>query len=739
MVRLLASFFASLVLASTASTPEHRLLTPDAFPVPHRGAFVLHEGTVVESLTHALATFRVRSHVEVVLVGERFTAAMVDDLSSSLRDLARLAAASSPLKYVHEEMVYHVTLGAALQQQLQDVVRKGGRYVNPTDFADVLVEHHVHLSMGATTIFVFHSGATGSYVYASKVPSCPQRSFLSKEGYALIDLSAKFMPIRSLVDATEHALSSEAFPFLDRAASKDTTGARQASLHDLATLVHRSAESLIPFPIFAGDAAGAGAADAQKNTWSGTDVVVVTLCLHPGACEADEESVESVRSLLRELTAGQRAHLGVVTYEVSVDSDAAVAHALHAATSYPTGRYMLARLEDLPPHLFQAPQPPFSSLPRTPSTGSHAGARLSSTELLYWLGSCTTVRNILLKHGHPDHPIHDHRHHEQGQEDPSAPPLGPRRVLPVFVLKVSDGVDVALDGGTQAVSGAFPVPPGGWLVDDTDRPFLPPAPSAHDTDSDQPAPVDAHWPATAVVAARTVSGVPLPGARSGLECGGSELEKTADDYKSDLLGEMLRALYGISPAHHHYSSSSRRVVADYTWAPPPAMRTLMMAGGHHDAGDGYSFREHRMVARHAIVHDTEAVLASFAGVLADLGAMRPAANVSAIVGLGHLLVPNIEVSAFSTAAALQSRAVGGKATSAGAAAVAAARQTFPTGSAVIAGEYGLLAAFLFHVDAAADAFAQLNFPLAAEFLSHAEVRLEAARTFGGHARAFSVV
>ena len=62
----------------------------------------MHEGTVVESLTYALATYRLQSHVEVVLVGERFTAAMVDDLSSSLRDLSRLAAASSPLKYTHE-------------------------------------------------------------------------------------------------------------------------------------------------------------------------------------------------------------------------------------------------------------------------------------------------------------------------------------------------------------------------------------------------------------------------------------------------------------------------------------------------------------------------------------------------------------------------------------------------------------------------------------------------------------
>ena len=590
-----------------------------------------------------------------------------------------------------------------MQPQLQDVVRKGGRYVNPTDFADVLAEHHVHLSMGATTIFVFHSGATGSYVYASKVPSCPQRSFLSKEGYAFVDLSAKFMPIRSLVDATEHAVSSEAFPFLDRAATP--TDAKGATLHDLATLVHRSAEALIPFPIFASDAAGAAAAAAAaagKGDVVGTEVVILTLCVHAGPCEADETSVESVRSLLRELTAGQRTHLGVVTYEVSVDTDAAVAHALHAATSYPTARNQA-----------QATQ------------ANGGAAQMSSTELLYWLGSCTTVRNILLKHGHPDAPAVTNHHTDQHHEMP-----GPRRLLPVFVLKLPDGVDVALDGGKQAVSGAFPVPPGGWLDGDADRPFLPPPPDAHD--SDEPVAADAPWPATAVVAARSVSGAPLPGARSGLECGGSELDKTADDFKADLLAEMLRALHGIAPAHQHYSSSSRRVVADYTWAPPPAMRTLMMAGGYHEQGDGFSFREHRMVARHAVIHGAEAVLAGFVGVLADLGALRPAANVTAIVGLGHLLVPNVEVSAFSTAAAMQARAraatgKAGAATAAAGTAAAGVHQIFPTGSEVVAGEHGLLAAFLFHMDAAADSFAQINYPLATEFLSHAEVRVRRAR------------
>ena len=643
-----------LLLLPSCSIAEFRLLTPPSFPVGIATTAVAsnwQEAHAVESLIKVLSTYRVQSHIDVVLVGDTFTAAMVDGLTSSIRELSQLASKATPLKYTHEELIFHVALGSGIKEELQAVMKAGGRYIAPDKITPILSEYHAHMAMTTTTIFVYHSGTAGSYAYASSVPSCPQRAFLSKEGFALIDLSAKFISIRSVVDAVEHAVSTAEFPFLEKGKVADRT-AMQASLHDLATLIHRSGEALVPFPVFASDTALLGGEPTmQSGTYTGTDCVILTICLYEGVCEDDKNTVDAVYKLANEFLFGQKSTMGVFTYEVSVDSDAAVAHALHAASSFAT-------------------------------------KQLSTKELLYWLGSSTTIRSILFKHG---------QHQESGDAR-----IFKRRLVPVFVVKLPDGIDMALDDGKQAVSSNFPEPPGGWL-DSFEGAFIP----------GKSIPINSDWPTSAVVTLRGRSGTPLPGVRSGLDCGGSELPKSAEDYTSDFLNEMLSALHGIVPPHLHYSSSSRRLVTDYMWAQPPAMRTLLVSPEH--AGDGYSFREHRLVPRHALLHGADAVLASFASTLQDLGAIRPAVNVTSLLGLDHILNSAVETTGFTMT---KTKTINKGERSRPAVA------SFPTATTTGDGSKGGLAAFLYHLDRMAESFAQMNFALAMASLASASMVLE---------------
>ena len=662
--------FVSSALPSIAMIPHSKLLLPASFSsvsTTHATDLLQQDSTTaLESVMKVLSGYRLQSHIEVVLVGEKFTSSMVNVLSSSLRELAEMAAKATPLQYTHEELVFHVTLGSGIRQQLQEVFDAGGRRIDPATLAPILEEYHVHASMTTTTIFILHSGVSGSYVYASKVPSCPQRAFLSKEGFAMIDLSAKFMSIRSILESIEHIVSPATFPFLDTTNSADNT-LMQTSMHDLATLIHRSGEALVPFPIYGSDTAllrqGSSSSpsspssssggsknniqqsksnqNGSRNVYAGTDVVILTLCLYEGTCDTDKDTEDAIRDLLREFAIGQVNDLGVVTYEVSVDTEPALAHALHAATSFPTN-------------------------------GDGTKVHLLTNELLYWLGSATTTRNILFKHG------------QQFVHDPGAPRIAKRRVLPVFVIKAADGVDLSLNQGQQAVSCHFPEPPGGWLDETKEKTFLPSKTISLESD----------WPTSAVVTIRGRSGTPLPGIRSGLSCGGVELSKTSEDYVGDLLSAVLSALYGLVPPHLHYSTSSKRIVADYLWAQPPAMRTLLQRQG--DTGDGYSFREHRAISRHVLIHGTDSILSSFATTLMDLGAIRPAVNISSVLGLEHLITPIAGNTGFTKGTPINDPS----------------KALFPLNSVTGTGEHGLLAAFLYHLDRSADSFAQLNYPLA---------------------------
>ena len=341
-------------LLSLCSTVLASMVIPSSFSAAHKTTY-LQENTPIESVLKVLSSFEMDSHIEVVLVGESFTPAIVNELTASLKVLSDVAAAASPLKFVHEELVYHVSLGTGLEQKIRDRMLGNPQSVSAEAIGEVLGEFH-SLAATSTTLFVIHSGSLNSHTYASKVAFCPQKTFLAEGGFALLDLSARSVTLRSTANGNDHIISETEFPFLD----SNTAGsnAMHTSIHDLAALIHRSGEAIVPFPIFSSDMALLGDASASSGRKgrdiitetdyeslpyineaapvkdeTAIDVVVFTLCMTEAACADDKDTKHAVENLLSKLS-GNIHNTNLVSYHMSADKDAQLAHAIHAATSY---------------------------------------------------------------------------------------------------------------------------------------------------------------------------------------------------------------------------------------------------------------------------------------------------------------------------------------------------------------------------------------------------------------------
>lgn len=333
---------------------------PPSFSAVHKTTY-LQDNSPIESVIKVLSSFEIDSHIEVVLVGNSFTTAVIDELSKSLKVLSDVAAAASPLKFVHEQLVYHVSLGVGLEDKVREIIQKDTNAVSIDRIGELLGEFHAHAAT-PTTIFVIHSGSLNSHIYETKVPTCPQRTYLAKAGFALIDLSAKAEKIRSTATGNDHVISDTDFSFLE--ARQQQGGAMsQTSVHDLATLIHRSGESLVPFPIFSSDKAFFGetsSSTSRKSEEIGDvhytkevhyvdeeapvqdealiEIVVFTLCMTGMTCVDDAETKHAVQNLLSSLYSDTN-NVNHVSVYFSADTDPQIAHAIHAATSYSaTGR-----------------------------------------------------------------------------------------------------------------------------------------------------------------------------------------------------------------------------------------------------------------------------------------------------------------------------------------------------------------------------------------------------------------
>ena len=331
------------------------LVIPASFSAVHKTTY-LQESTSIESVLKVLSSFEIDSHIEVVLIGSGFTTAIKDELQRSLKVLSDVAATTSPLKFVHEQLVYHVSSDAGLDAKFLQKLQPSTEAIEVQQIGVVLSEYHDNKA-NPTTIFVVHSGSLNSYVYNSAIPSCPQRTFLARKGFALLDLSARAEKIRSTRDGNDHIVSDMQFGFLSPPGTQGSN-AMHTTVHDLATLIHRSGEALVPFPIFSSDMAlfGDSSASSIRKALEIEDphhskvvhyvdeeppvkdetlieVVVFNICMAKGACIDDRDTSHALQNLVAGL--GSNSHdVKIVAAHLSADSSPDIAHAIHAATSY---------------------------------------------------------------------------------------------------------------------------------------------------------------------------------------------------------------------------------------------------------------------------------------------------------------------------------------------------------------------------------------------------------------------
>lgn len=350
VAQCLVAFF--WVSALTGATME----IPPSFSAVHKTSY-LKENSPIESVLKVLSSYEIDSHIEVVLVGDAFTPAILDELSRSLKVLSDVAAAASPLKFVHEQLVYHVSSGVGLEAKIRLLLQDKAESVAIDPIGEVLGQFHAQ-SATPTTIFVLHSGSLNSHKYTGAIPTCPQRTFLAREGYALIDLSARAEVIRSVAAGNDHIVSETEFKFLTPDRALQSSGAMHTSIHDLAALIHQSGEAMVPFPIFSSDLALFGdssASSVRKAAEIGEthhsrevhyvdeeapvqdttiiEVVVFTLCMNSELCDDDVETKHAVEGLLTELS-GDTHNVRFSAFHFAADTDPQIAHAIHSATSY---------------------------------------------------------------------------------------------------------------------------------------------------------------------------------------------------------------------------------------------------------------------------------------------------------------------------------------------------------------------------------------------------------------------
>lgn len=209
---------------------------PPAFSREHK-AFSKSNPTSVD-IIHTLSKFEIDSHVEVVLVGKIFTESVAADISRALEVLSTVSSQHSPFQSIHEKLVYHISIGKTLEREIEAAFNEHGKVIEPSIVEKLLTDYHNRAST-FTTLFILHrSDITRSYT--SSLRFCSQRSFVSPNGLAWLDLSAHSSEIYP------STVSDNILPVPNFALITNTTAG--VSTHELASLIHRSGEALVPIP-----------------------------------------------------------------------------------------------------------------------------------------------------------------------------------------------------------------------------------------------------------------------------------------------------------------------------------------------------------------------------------------------------------------------------------------------------------------------------------------------------------
>lgn len=589
----------------------------------------------LQNVINILRSFEIDSHIEIALVGDTFTERFARELTTSLELLSSMSTIFTPLDYVHEKLVFHVGLARTIEPDIKDIFMRGasdatheGRIIlDPDSMGNVLAEYHRRAAT-PTTLFILQMGPlTGTYSYKSVMPYCTQRAFISASGFAWLDLSALAFVVGP------SSPGNDILPYPDLSNLQPSSRA-----HELASLIFRSGEALVPFPFSRYDMEKLsssqlyssstlalkfqeenGAVEARNNkelkaiaaspkeTTRKVDILLITMCLddEPSLCEEDVSSKAVVERLIQ-FHSSASLKIGFTTLKFSCHDEPQLSHAIHASTNY-----------------------------KKSSTSNVA--MLQTSELLYWLGSSSLIRDALSRMSGDHGGDANHGFGFPG----GASSIAPQKILPVFIFKTPANMEIYLDGYTMTQMDTFPEPPGGWGLSKLDKD--PEAQEAMNIAS------TLSWPDAAIVALRPYNSVTKDGElqqtvsyeSSGLECGGIGVPAGPGYSDEVLMLNFREAIWGILPSHLHYSSASKSVVTDYLWATPPSLiRSPLSSSSDRAASgtkgtynNGESFREKRSVPRSTLIKRAVFIITRFTSTIKQAHNMVPAVNITDLLDL----------------------------------------------------------------------------------------------------------
>jgi hypothetical protein len=238
---------------------------------------------------------------------------------------------------------------------------------------------------------------------------------------------------------------------------------------------------------------------------------------------------------------------------------------------------------------------------------------ISSSELVYWLGSSSKMRDTLSKLSGDEWGLKEKK-----------PSFIDKKILPVFSILLPATVEVFFEDYQKTMFVNFPEPPGGWGISKLDE--------SEDAQYAKDIASRLLWPSTAVLHLQHLheSSEKLSILQStGLQCNGIGIPPTRNEVGHQLKIALREAIWGIQSPHIHYSSVSHGIVHDYLWITPPSLYVE-----NQNLNDN-TFREKRAVPRNILIKRCEYVISRFASVLQTAEAIYPPVNMSLLLGLGQ--------------------------------------------------------------------------------------------------------
>ncbi len=566
------------------------------------------------SLWNEISSFEIDSHVEVVLVGDLFDAGkdgydITNDLTATFDTLSYVATKYSPYFNVHEKLIFHFGRSKLIENEIKKVFKNQllNNIVNPSMLHNIFKEYH-HQSSVATTLFILHITMESSYSYSENLFSdmnCNQRTFIANEGFAWIDLNVRSSNVIPL-NPVDNIIPEPIFFNIPPKKISYHKNKSPTTYYELATLIYRSGEALLPFPISLEEEKiysknkfiinnnnnndisnmntpslpHAYLINDENGNKKQIDILAITLCFddQPALCESDEniESLINQYIIRNNIETGNK--ISITPMKYSVHEEIQISHAFHSSS---------IMNDDKNSYL------------------------LNSSDLLYWLGSCTLIRETIFKMNKSWQNRHINDHDATSNI-----------IIPLFIIRPPQSTVFPLYLDVEnsfTTTKNFNEPPGGWGLSklDKDEEILETYKLLDILE----------WPKKAVIAIRPK----VYTAHNPYMCDGKAFTSNENYYNNQLIDALREAIWNISPPYLHYSASSRHIVTDYLW-----WSVTKIEINNNELNSLFntrnSFRDTRAIPRSILIKRCEYVISSLSILLNDIANIVPSVSYSDILG-----------------------------------------------------------------------------------------------------------